>query len=158
MSKNSRKTKNFFNRHGSICFYTGINCVVGDANSVLSASREHLVPQKRRCKAKIKNNIVVAASQINSVIGNAPLKVKYMIKKEIREFIKTLPEDMTDVKKIRKCCNEINEIFDELRVFGYLPWEVYNGSDATEKRVLHRVYNDLLTPEEQWVIFGGYND
>lgn len=158
--KSIRRVKNFYKRRGTVCFYTGINCTVedGQSNSDLAASKEHLVPRARQYRKPIKNNIVVAARSINNTIGNAPLKVKYMLKKDLTEFVKTLPVDMPDLKKIRKCSKKVNEIFDQFRVLGILPWEAYNGiEDETERKLLRSVYVELLTPEERWVIFGDMN-
>jgi len=150
--------KRLVNRIGRKCFYTGLECAVPESdnrsNNSDMASREHLITKKRKYSGYIKHNSVVSLRAVNNTVGNAPLRVKFMIKKQLTEFAKTLPEKMHNTQKAKLCAEHINKIYDEFRVFNRLPWEWNNIDKKNERAIMRRVYIELLTPEERWVIFG----
>lgn len=143
---------------GNRCFYTGIPCVTPKTNAKINeASTEHLITRARTFNGHIENDIVIAARGINNLVGCAPLKVKFTIKKELSLFVKTLPENIDDNTKIYLCMNKTKEILKSYKIFKIYPWG-WKGIDdnkVKEKELMKREYMKLLTPEEKWVIFGG---
>lgn len=108
-------------RRGSKCWYTGEECIVdlGDEGP-WSASDEHLIPESRGGK-RTRGNIVIAARFTNTRLANAPLHVKLHVRAvllEKREFFMYLNSS----EKVRKIKYYIDQVFDQYKVKGHLPW------------------------------------
>jgi len=138
----------------STCFYTGVK-LIDDTYSV-----EHLVSQDalRKIHKFVKRdqwNLVASHRDINSVLGNAPLTVKFAVK----EFLSTVTifPGLDDEKKIQAYAFAATQYMEIYRVNGVMPWRwqskvfkknVSKADQKIKRAELRTAYMALLTKEE----------
>lgn len=133
------------------CFYSGETL---DTKS-RDATIEHLLSVK---VAKIQNtkfNLVPAHNRLNSVVGHAPLVVKYRVRDELRSLV--MFPGLSEKQRILAFQNAAVQILDSYRISGIRVWEWKHKkfSPNTPKEVsgkiiakLKKAYRELLTEEE----------
>ena len=149
------KVSDLIKHRGTKCFYTGLTCVIStiekDRDNPLRASREHLVA-KSICNLHIDNNTVVAAAGINSIVGRAPLAVKFHIKKSLVNYIKNEIANYTESDEIyRSCKSRTLNILKRFKVNGSYPWE-WDQFTGAKRAELFYEYSLLLTHEEKQLL------
>lgn len=146
--------KDYVRKNFLTCFYTGLSL---DAET---RSVEHLVPQNVLRKVKMptnnwKWNIVGAHRQINYKAGDAPLAVKFAMKKFLSEII--IFPGMSPEKQIESYMFAATAFINLYRIDDVLPWrfktktfkKCVSKSDQKNIRAkLQIAYMELLTKEE----------
>ncbi len=153
-----KAVKGHFRTDDLTCFYTGIKLRT-KAHDVqaLKASIEHLVPQNSKTQASLgfRKNMVPCANQINAMVGNAPLVVKYALKEFFKGFAFHPTLSDKDLGKTIKAATTI--FLGPYKNHGHYvwAWNAYQGkkniSDnlrLVRKRELYDAYMLLLTEEE----------
>lgn len=149
--------KQAYGAYGMVCFFTGVQ-LVKSSSSIRQRSIEHLCPVsfgKDRVQS-VPNNHVPALRDINTQIGNCPLRVKFRLRSELAKLhvFPGLDEDgraQTYIEATRR-------FLDTYRVHGVLPWcwklpLKKELSDTPKKEgkyrsEIRRAYQALLTQEE----------
>lgn len=153
-----KKAVGYFESKDLRCFYTGlplITCV--NNHHPLTASLEHLVPV---CSIFLDQhnmpiNIVPAATLFNSLVGNAPLSVKFGLKAFLETFtVHPALDEMSVVAIYKKAVQKYLNQFKRHGQF-FWSWSNYQGkkneSETThlfKKLELYKRYLALLTEEE----------
>lgn len=167
MSKR-QNNKKVHRRFDYVCFYTGIQCARPGQKEGLQATVEHILPQS---SVKFFNlvhpelseeerlaiwqlsyfNKVTAASFMNVIVGNAPLKIKYGLK----DYLATLTPP--------NASNQIIKMFYKHRTIEYLHqykipsahntpypwfWKSIQNNDILRMKLFEK-YVNLLTNEEK---------
>lgn len=128
------------------CFYTGLpllrlNESMTRNSQPLAYSTEHLLSKTmiRKRKLLVDNNTVPASALVNSIVGNAPLKVKYALK---AHFAGLRPPSLQVEYLIPFLKVEAMGFLSRYKIHKRYPWE-WSNKGLTKK---HRkeVYNALL--------------
>lgn len=123
--------KSFFQHRTVYCWYTGLPLKKKSNEYHWNrCSLEHLVPQRSGGSCGIPYNIVLCGELINNIVGHAPLKIKFAVRKS---FIKD-PEYDKDKIKLRAL--QISHSFKN-----------YNPMDSIQQ-ILDKNDTDLYSAEE----------
>jgi len=154
----SKAAKALFRSNSLTCFYSGIKLRTdqGDSHG-LKASIEHLVPVStiKQGVHGIKKNKVPCATCINSMIGNAPLVVKYALKDFFKTFTFHPALNDKDIVAIMK--HTVSIFLEDYKIHGMVvwSWHEYLGKKKLSKNIrlerkreLYADYLLLLTEEE----------
>ncbi len=141
------------------CFYSGLqlirlhsSTVQGDAPKAVRYSREHLLPKTLMKKRKLEaRHTVPASTLINSLVGTAPIKVKFALK----EHFKTIDglDTLTNIALRQAIEDIVREFLGQYRVHDLYPWNWYGGRQKahtkTQRKEIYQAMLDLLTDEEK---------
>jgi len=133
------------------CFYTGLPLTKNKKHKPdpLGFSLEHLISKvlDKERQLPLDKNIVPCCRLINSMIGDAPLKVKFALKEHFKTviFMPNMPKSL-----LIKTINNLTCIFlKNYKYKNYYPWEWNNLKNNNNKRIMvYKAYLDLLTVEE----------
>ncbi len=141
------------------CFYSGLELirlhsptVQGDAPKAIRYSCEHLLPKTlmRKRKVQATRNTVPASTLINSLIGAAPIRVKFALKEHLKnnEF-----ESLSNVPLREKMETTVKDFLNQYKVHELFPWEWAGGKQKAhtkaQRKEIYRALLDLLTEEEK---------
>ena len=141
------------------CFYSGLKLirlnsptVQDDAPKAIRYSREHLLPRTVMRKRKVKaRHIVPASTLINSLVGAAPITVKFALK----EHFKTIDylDSLGDIALRQTREHIVKRFLDRYRVHSLYPWNWDGGKlnriSKEERKEIYTALLDLLTEEEK---------
>lgn len=141
------------------CFYSGLQLirlnsptVQDDAPKAIRYSREHLLPKTVMRKRKVQaRHTVPASTLINSLVGSAPIKVKFALK----EHFKTIYylDSLSDIALRQTLEHIVKGFLGQYRVHGLYPWNWDGGKQnrisKEERREIYDALLDLLTEEEK---------
>lgn len=144
------------------CFFTGLPLEQSKGpqergGEPLMCSQEHLISKTllRKRKVVMSNkghgrggiNLVHASALVNSIVGHAPIKVKFALKKHF-EGIEFLSMDKEYLRKTLRSI--LKDFFNSYRVHGLYPWEWNVGKlTKTERKEVYEALLTLLTDEEK---------
>ena len=140
------------------CFYSGVKLHTDvPAKDQLRLTVEHLIPTCNSAQGNhhIRHNMVPAAGFINTMIGNAPLAIKFGLKKHLSglAFHPSL-NDAELVKTIKACAKIYLDQF-YLHKHHFWSWRAFQGKGnecakvkTRKQRELYEAYYKLLLPEE----------
>lgn len=168
-NKVSVQYQEYINTHGIFprCFFTGVYLTSVDTDDKMRASIEHLVPppkdRKDRYKRKLYDapwNLVWACAHANSLLGNAPLVVKYAFKRFCEENAEFEPK--MDNKKL---AGHIGRLYSKFIVQYQVKcgnkrgtdfpwrWKCYTKPEQHPIRArLYVRYAQMLTTEEKQLV------
>jgi len=134
------------------CFYTGVT-LVQKQNNPWHVTIEHLVPQ-HTTKEGIDRNLVFAAACVNSMVGHAPLRVKFELKNELCSGKLVFFPKMDHNKRADQTKKFIKGFLSKFCVKGSnnYPWNFYCETNMDLRSKLHKIYWELLTEEEQELV------
>lgn len=141
------------------CFYTGMRMKFRvEHGNPMMATTEHLVSSSyhKKMERGIEKNLVLACAFINTLVGNAPLRVKYQIRETIRN-LNVLPI-LTEEQLIAMYSKIAQDILKSYRIEGInvLPWNWNACRDRKYREKLKARFYEILTDEEK-ILFDKYN-
>jgi len=117
----------------SRCWYTNEDCHITVTKTAWSATREHIIPQAYGWNGK-QRNTAIAASFVNNLLGCAPIHVKMHVKSDLAKIF-CFP-GLDDEQKEKVYRQVINNVLDQYRIFGSLPWD--NPSSVNSGKSAHK--------------------
>lgn len=134
------------------CFYSGLQLirlhsrtVQDDAPKAIRYSREHLLPKTlmRKRKVEADGHTVPASTLINSLVGIAPIRVKFALKDHLRNMDFEALSDITLRQKIETA---VKDFLNQYKVHELYPWEWAGGKQKSHTKAQRKeIYSALLT-------------
>lgn len=159
VERHARKSRKARTPKTFICFFTGLE-LPRKVDAFSGYTVEHLIPKfllrvipQSSTRLKFdKAQRVPAVSIINHMIGHAPIKVKFALRKYLHDVV--VDNTLTDDEKLEEYVHHTRVFLVQFKtvvddtLISHMPWYYASLAEYDHSQVLYQKYVSLLTPEE----------